>query len=78
MIGDVAFGNDVSFTGERVLVIVRAVGGPFLVPLSIGRLGMVVVMVWLGGRSEVALLANEYRLLDEFGTLKFGADGERL
>ena len=77
-----------SLTGERGRVTLRAAGGVFLVPLrtkSRDRFGVVVKIKGSGGASFIGLgmysiltglFTVEYRLLEEFGTLKFGVEGE--
>lgn len=73
------FGEIESLTGESGLVTFSAVGGGFRLPLRIesrGLVGRAVTMVGRGGVLVAALFIVEYRLPDEFGTLKFGVPGE--
>ncbi len=67
-----------SSTGERARVRLRAVGGGFLIPFKIEACNLlgVVLMDGIGGASILGDFIVEYRLLDEFGTLKFGVAGE--
>ena len=68
-------GEGESVTGESGRETLRAAGGPFLVPLSIDLLGVVVTIVGIGGASTTWVLTVEYRLLEEVGTLKLGVVG---
>ncbi len=73
------FGDVESLTGESGRVTFSASGGGFRVPFRMESrclLEKVVVVAGSGGKSLFKLLIVEYRLLDEFGTLKFGVPGE--
>lgn len=70
-IGTGGFGDGESFTGDSGRATTIADGGAFLEPFMVGSLLRLGIAVTLGTFGDFLMVEN--RLLDELGTLKFGA-----